>query len=168
MIRILLIVFVVVSVIGFLVFHRSHQSGNLVKPITQIGQWNWQDTSPAKAALSAEGDALRCDITEVDGTDWHVQYMFQKITLVEGRQYRIRFNARASRDFVIRLVATNGWSGQDALGLNKEIALIGRWMPYDFTFTAEKTNGRPDRVPIFVMGTAVGTVWIKDVVMEEL
>jgi hypothetical protein len=168
MIRIAIITSIIVGLIGFLVFHKPHQQGNLVKPITQIGQWYWQAIDPAKAVVSAEGDALRCDISKTDGTAWHVQYMFKKVTLVEGRQYRLRFAARATPDMVIVLSANAEWMDHHTIGLEKQVPLINQWVPYDYTFIAEKADGRPDRVPIFGMGTGVGTVWIKDLVLEEL
>jgi hypothetical protein len=150
-----------------MLFHHPHHKGNLVPPITQAGQWYWQCMQPAEATLSADGDALRCDITKVDGTDWHIQYMYIKDTLVEGRQYRIKFEAKASDDMVMNLSVLNDKDDRHSLGLDTKVALVKKWVPYEYTFVASQTDGKPDRCPLFMLGQATGTIWIRNLVVEE-
>jgi hypothetical protein len=56
----------------------------------------------------------------------------------------------------------------DNQGLDTSFALIDRWAPFESRFTAEHANGHPSRAPAFVLGGTVGTIWIKNLMVEEM
>jgi hypothetical protein len=170
MIRIILAI-VTLAVVAFFVLHphSKHQSQNLVTPITErTTGWTHDALADLRVTFSAENDALRVDIPQIDTTDYHVQCYFHPVQLKEGAQYRIRFEAKASNEFVMKLQSLSEWRGFPNSGLDTKVALVTQWVPYSFTFTAHGLNNRTARVPVFLMGTNTGTVWIKNVVLEEM
>jgi hypothetical protein len=170
MIRILIAI-VTLAVIGIVVFHphKQQKASNLVKPITQVGTgWTHDYKDELGITFSAEGDAARIDIPKIDAEPSHVQCFYKGLDLTEGTQYRLRFDAKASNQFVMRVQAAVVYRDFPNAGLDNEVPLVDKWLPYSYTFTAHGLNGHQVRAPLFLMGTGTGTVWIKNVVLEEI
>jgi hypothetical protein len=171
MIRILLAA-ITVAIIGCIFFlPRKHQAGhvNLVKPITQVGSgWHHDYEKWLQVNMTAEGDALRVDIPQTDKMPEHAQCYFDGAPLKDGSQYRLRFEAKADKQFIMRVQAAVIYRGYPNAGLDERVPLVTEWLPYTYTFTAGGMNGRTARIPLFLLGTDTGTVWIKNVVLEEI
>jgi hypothetical protein len=138
-------------------------------PITSIGTgWTFAATPPARATFTSEGDALRVDIPQVDTNDYDVECHFSGIRVTEGTQYRISFEAKAASDDAVHLQADAEYRGFPSIGLDTNVPLTTQWAPHSYTFTVRGLNGRPSTVPVFCLGTNAGTVWIRNVVVQEL
>jgi hypothetical protein len=46
---------------------------NLLKPTNKAESWRFEQFEGGKGSLKADGDAMVFTITDVDGTNWHVQ-----------------------------------------------------------------------------------------------
>jgi hypothetical protein len=46
---------------------------NLLKPTNKVESWRFEEHEGGKGSMKADGDAMVFTITDVDGTDWHVQ-----------------------------------------------------------------------------------------------
>ncbi len=66
---------------------------NLLKPINDVESWRLElkDTGVATEEVAEEG--IKFTVTEVDGTDWHVQAFQTDLDLQEGAQYTLKFKA---------------------------------------------------------------------------
>ena len=166
MIRKILAIFAIVILVIFIKFHFFHPR-NLLQPITVLKAWHWEQFGGASGGLYPEDDSIRCEILKTDGTDWHVQ-LYQVVTpLVDGREYRLHFLAKADGNFKIGLNATTGGSDIHSIGIGQDVMLDSKWTSYDYTFKAEKVAGQIVRVPDIMLGKQTGKVWIKDIVVSE-
>jgi hypothetical protein len=167
MIRIILAVIVVCSVAAFLVFHRPLHEGSLIKPVTNLTAWQWKQYTSANGSINLDGDALRCDILNV-GESASQLVLYQSIpSLRDGQNYRLTFNAKADKNLPIIAAASLGWKDFHSVGLYKQVALTQEWKKYELPFKGERTDGHEVHAPIFLMGLSTGTIWLKDVVLEE-
>jgi hypothetical protein len=169
MIRIFLAIILVATVAYFTLGPSRSRKQNLVTPIASTGTgWVFQSGKTAPAAFHAEGDAMRIDIAGVDQEAWHIQGFHTDTKLREGAQYQIRFEAKSDHPFVATVQAVSESSDFHNIGLDTKIALTNQWSPYTFTFVAHALDGHSARVPLFLLGSDTGTVWIKNVVVEEV
>jgi hypothetical protein len=169
MIRVIL-AFIVVAVVAYLALGRPHaHKGNLVTPVTSVGTgWLFTPGKNGNATIRPEGDAMRIDVVHTSTDAAQVQGYFQHLTLREGAEYQIRFEAKADHNVVIPLQALSEWNGWRSIGLDTTVALTDHWTPFTFTFVATGLDGHPARVPVFSMAANTGTIWIRNVAVEEL
>jgi hypothetical protein len=172
MIRLFLAIVMVAVVAGFVFMPHKHQGVNLVTPITNVGSsntgWNCSSDTAMKPSFTSEGDALRVDIPQIDGKDYDVQCFYAGVKAKEGAQYKLSFEAKASQEDVVHLQAVAETRGFPSIGLDTPVPLVTKWVQYSYTFTAQGLNGRTAHIPLFMLGTSTGTVWIRKVVVEEL
>jgi hypothetical protein len=121
--------------------------------------------APAKALLIPEGTADRVEITNVDGTDWHV--MIQRLfdDPEEGATYTVRFRARADAPCRVRVAGQNAVPPWHNTGLNADVPLTKEWQPFEFTFQATDLAAW-NRIE-FDLGQQKRTVWIADFTLTK-
>jgi hypothetical protein len=170
MIRIVMAVLAVIAVaaISFQV-HNAHRR-NLIAPIGDMKQWTWFQQPGASGGVSIDDGALKFDLLVPGPTPAHLQMFTRQIQLQEGQKYRVAFDGKASKERSI--IVCDGHpvvsSASGTMGFNETPILNTTWKHYDYTFTAHNVDGQMDKLPWFQFSTADGTVWIKNIVVNEL
>lgn len=118
------------------------------------------DTTQATSGTQS----LRVTVTQVDGTDWHVQFWQPGLVITAGQKYRVSFDARASAPGEIDFNVMQSHEPWDGLGLWGAATLSTTWGHYEATFeaTQDETNGRLG----FTVGQTVRTLWFDDVSLK--
>ena len=109
---------------------------------------------------------MRFDVTEVSGTDWHVQAVIPNLTLKEGAEYVLKFQIRG---WDVAAVTVNAMIDQDdwhTIGLTEQVALKRDFEAHTFTFKAEGVAAGKNRIS-FILGSDKGQVWIKGLTLTE-
>jgi hypothetical protein len=114
----------------------------------------------AKATLAIDGRVHGVDVTVVDGTDWHAQFLRIFDHLREGATYKVRFRAKADVPRNVRLAAHIGQPDWHFIGLNEQVPLSVDWRNHEFEFKAKDLAA--DNLIIFNLGERTGTVSIAD------
>jgi hypothetical protein len=154
--------------IGFSVFfYHPRHPGNLARPAGDIGAWRLDQQGSTKGQIAVDGDAIRVKIDQIDGISFHLELYQHSTTLIGGRRYRVRFKAKSDNPIVFKVAAIINHPDWHNLGLNEETGTTREWKDFDYTFTATGADGQGDKVPSFLIGYTVGTLWIKDLLVEE-
>src|SRR5262249_51384417 len=132
--------------------------------------WNWVQLPGSSGGVSIDGEALKFDLRQI-GPDAYDLQMFQRsIVLQDGHTYRVAFKAKASKQRSI--IVGDGHpvvsSALGTMGFSQTPVVGTDWQPYEYTFTACNTDGQTDKLPWFQLGSTDGTVWIKDIEVNEL
>ncbi|MBL7063089.1 MAG: carbohydrate binding domain-containing protein [Anaerolineae bacterium] len=108
--------------------------------------------------------SLQVTVTQVDGTDWHVQFWQPGLVITAGQKYRVSFDAQAGAPGKIGFNVMQAHEPWDGLGLWGAATLSTTWGHYEATFeaTQDETNGRLG----FTVGQAVRTLWFDDVSLK--
>jgi hypothetical protein len=170
MIRIIMAVVAVIALVTFSVeFHNWHRR-NLVRPVTDLQAWTWAQMPGASGGVSIDGDAMKFDLLKITPEIWRLQVFQRTVVLKEGQAYRVSFQAKASKQRTIVVGDGHPPVGSDlgTMGFNETPLLGTDWKPYEYTFTAHNVDGQTDKLPWFQLGSTDGTVWIKDVEVNEL
>jgi hypothetical protein len=170
MIRIIMAVVAVIALISFAVgFHNSHRR-NLLKPTTDLESWTWWQQLAASGGVSVDDGALKFTITNCGPEPVSLQMYQRQFQLSEGKKYRIAFQAKASKERSI--VVADGYaipsSRTGAMGFSKTVVLDTNWKNFEYTFTAHDVDNKMDKLPWIQVGGMDGTVWMKDIVCNEL
>ena len=104
--------------------------------------------------------ALRTKVTQVDGTDWHVQAHQTGLNLTDGTTYTVSFDAKADKDRSLPLGASLDQADWHNVGLTANAALTTDWKTFHYVFTAHDTAPNHNRIA-FTLGGQTGTVWIE-------
>jgi hypothetical protein len=139
---------------------------NLLGPTNDPKTWRFEQHETGKGTMKADGNAIVFDVTEVSGTDWHVQANVPNLDLKEGKEYVLKFQAKASAE---RSVQVNAMIDQDdwhAIGLQESIDLTKDWKPYEYTFKAENVVANKNRVG-FTLGNEKGQVMVKEMTLTQ-
>lgn len=119
---------------------------------TALATWTVDATTATSGTHS-----LRVDVTQVDGTSWHVQLSQGGLAVQEGQRYRLRFDARASAAGAIGANVKQNHDPWGGLGLWGTAELTTNWQTFDFIFTA--TADDADGQVGFDIGQAVRVLW---------
>ena len=147
----------------------------LRNPGFEMGLTDWYTCTAgtAQATFSLDADAvedtqaLRVEITEVDGTDWHVGVHQMDLALQEGRVYRLTFALRASQPTIIWAAVMRNGEPWDALGWDDEIAVTTEWVTHTVVFTATETIFGGARLS-FDVGQTPLTLWFDALDFHEV
>jgi hypothetical protein len=160
------------AIFGYLKY-RDNQSRVYIPMPTNTGD-GWflytADDHTAKESLSMDNGALRCECTQSNGQPSGVLVTQNRVIADAGRKYRISFAARSDSPHKITVTAEQGGYGgsNDNIGLTETYTINDRWSKHDATFTATGKLGHRVAMPVFNLGAKTGTVWIKDVLVEEV
>ena len=115
-------------------------------------------TLPARSGYFPD---VRADVTQTDGTDWHVQTHQVGLDLTDGTTYTVTFRAKADKARTMPLGASLDQADWHNVGLTANTALTTDWKPFHYVFTAHDTVPNHARLA-FTLGGQTGTVWISD------
>ncbi|MBK8622860.1 MAG: Ig-like domain-containing protein [Saprospiraceae bacterium] len=142
-------------------------------PEFNSGTTSWELYAQGGAAATLNHDntsqlsgvnSARINISTATGTDWHVQFVENGLTLEAGKTYTLSFRARAAAARVINASVDLGqdpWTNY--LYQNVNVTTTGQLFTYTFTQPAGTSNGRV----VFNLGQSNQTVWIDDVKLFE-
>ena len=139
---------------------------NLLKPTNNPESWQLQLTDGGQGDMKVDGDAIVFHVTDIDDTNWHVQAFQDGIALKNGRQYTIKFKAKAPNASSLLLVGAINQDDWHEIGLHEELGVSDDFKPYEFTFAANDVADNDNRIG-FVLGAAKGTVCVKDLALTE-
>lgn len=112
---------------------------------------------PAPPAASP----VQVAVSQIDGTDWHVQVHQTGLDFKEGDTYTVSFRAKADAPRTINVNAGLDQADWHNIGLNANAALTTDWKTFHFSFEAHDVVADHGRVA-FTLGGQTGTVWISD------
>lgn len=150
----------------FLALFAMEDAPNLLKPTNKSESWRFEQTDGGKGEMKVEGDAVKFSVKEIDGTDWHVQAVQTDLDLKEGKEYTLKFKAKASVSRSIGVHAMIDQEDWHQIGLGETAFLGKEYENQSFTFTASSVVAKKNRISI-VMGTEKGDVWIKEMTLTE-
>ena len=99
------------------------------------------------------------NITQKDGTDWHVQVHQTGLDLHNGDTYTITFRAKADKERTLPVAASLDEDDWHNVGLSANAALTAEWKTFRYVFAAHDTAPNHNRIA-FTLGGQTGTVWI--------
>ncbi len=110
-------------------------------------------------AFMYPGDAPpgRFQVTQVDGTDWHVQAHITGLSFQDGNTYTVSFQARANAPRPMPVAAGLDEADWHNIGLAEAANLTTQWQTFRYTFTAQGAVPQHGRVA-FTLGNQTGTV----------
>lgn len=134
--------------------------------------WEMELHQTAAATVTAdpvnpyEGDyAARIDVTNVTGTDWHLQFKQTGLSADQDSTYVVRLAARADHNRSISLGVmrdNDPWTYY----AGTQLALTTDWQEYVFTFSAPENNEGQMRLT-FNFLNETGTVWMDNVSLAD-
>jgi hypothetical protein len=115
---------------------------------------------PAGEVMSSTGSiSVMTNITQVDGTDWHVQVHPVGLDLHDGATYTVTFRAKADAARTLPVAASLDQDDWHNIGLDANAVLTTDWKPFSYVFTTHDTVPNHARLA-FTLGGQTGTVWI--------
>ena len=132
---------------------------NLLKPTNKIESWRLEQNETGKGSVKVDGETAIFTVTEVSGTDWHVQAVQADLDLVEGKEYTLTFQAKADAARSIGINAMIDQEDWHQIGLGEESFLGKEFDTYKFTFRAENVASKKNRISV-VLGGSKGIVTI--------
>jgi hypothetical protein len=154
-----------VILIGLLAVRYAFAADNILKPANKVESWRFEQHEDGKGKISVDGDAILFDVTNADGTDWHVQAFQTPLDLKDGKEYTLTFKAKADEAREVDVEAGIDQEDWHMIGLQEKVELGKDWKEYKYTFTANDVKANKNRVG-FVLGGAKGKVWVKDLVLK--
>ncbi len=137
---------------------------------------NWSFLVNATGGGSAKsGDGyFEAVLYDVGSNSWAEQLLQSPITLDHGYVYKFTFTAKSSipRNIEVKIggTAALGWPAYNpgnGMAGGMTFQLGNEWKTYEGTFTMYRDTGKHARFE-FELGLATGTVWIKDVSLEQV
>ncbi len=156
---------VALLVLGLVSLRVASAADNLLKPANKVENWRFEQHEDGKGKISVDGDAVLFDVTNADGTEWHVQAFQTPLDLKDGKEYTITFKAKADDTREVGVQAGIDEEDWHMIGLDEKAELGKDWKEYKYTFTANDVKANKNRVG-FVLGGAKGKVWVKDLVLK--
>jgi hypothetical protein len=145
---------------------KDDKAKNLLKRTNDPESWQLQLTDGGQGDMKADGDAIVFHVTEIDDTNWHVQVYQTGLDLKNGKEYVVKFKAKAPKASGLLLVAAIHQEDWHEIGLHEDLDPSDDFKQYEFTFTANDVVPNNNRLG-FVLGSSKGTVEIKDLTLIE-
>lgn len=123
--------------------------------------WSIESQGASKAAMKTDTNGVQAEITQVDGTAWHVQVHPTGINLQNDTTYTVTFRAKADTDRAVSLAASLDQNDWHNVGLDVNAALTADWKTFSYVFTAHDIAPDHNRLT-FTLGSQTGTVDISD------
>jgi hypothetical protein len=168
-IRIFLVIVLAGSIAAGIAAFRSAKDRNLVEPVTNMQAWRRYQVGGATAGMGIDQDGILCSVMEVTVTDpTCVQYYTCAVKMVGTGKYKVSFDAKSNRERTMGLAAETQAPPLHNLGLKTEVPLTTDWKHYDYEFEPRAVDGKPDKLPLFILGGSTGQIWIKNVVVKAV
>ena len=101
------------------------------------------------------GPFLRVSTTVPGSEGWHVQVQQGGLTLVEGQNYELTFDARSPNKTAFSVNAMLGEAPWSGLGLSRTVPLTTQWSPHRLGFRASAST-TAGRITLTGLGTEAG------------
>ncbi len=110
-------------------------------------------------------NGARLQIPEIDGTDWHLQFEQDYLTVQAGHYYTVIFKGAADTTRIVSVEVTMYHSPWSDLGLGTSLTLNSTWSDYTFGFfaTTSDTNARLS----FSIGASTTTMYLANMDFHE-
>lgn len=146
----------------------SARAAELLKDADKASSWTFTALAPAAGTMTQEQGSLRFDVTKADGTDWRVQAYMALNTLRSKTPYTLRLSAKASsaRSLHFNLQLNEGTYIPIPPAI-PPAELTTEWKQIAIPLEFDQVDGKSIRVPMFLLGNATGSVWIKDVSLSD-
>ncbi len=141
---------------------------NLLKPTNKLDSWRFEQADGGKGEMSVDGEWIAFKVTEITGTDWHVQAVQTGLDLKEGVEYKLTFEIKAD---VRRMASVNAMIDEDdwhEIGLHEEIYVGTSPQKFEASFHASAVNTKKKNRVTFALGTEKGTIYVKNVKLVEV
>ena len=158
--------FAVAVLLGFgLAF--GAEKANLGKPSNKAESWRFEQHEGGKGAMKIDADAAVFETTATDGEDWHVQAVMTGLDLKEGKEYVVKFKAKADPARTIHLSAMIDQEDWHTIGLTEDAEMTTDWKDFSYTFKAEGVAAEKKNRIGFTLGGDKGKVMVKDLTIAE-
>ena len=157
---------VVVLVLSLI--HTAGAAENILKPVNKVENWRFEQHEEGKGKMSVDGEAILFEVTNVDGTEWHVQAFQTGLDLKDGKEYTITFKAKSDEMREMGVQAGIDQEDWHLIGLDEKAEVGKEWKDFKYTFTANDVNAKEKKNRVgFVLGAAKGKVWVKELVLKQ-
>src|SRR5258706_11491402 len=136
----------ILVVMGWLTVRAASAADNILKPANKAENWRFEQHEDGKGKISVDGDAILFDVTNVDGTEWHVQAFQTPLDLKDGKEYTMTFKAKADEAREVGVEAGNDQGGWHMIGVQGKADLGKDWKEYKYTVTAHDGKANKNRV----------------------
>jgi len=145
----------------------ADEAKSLLPATNKAESWRFEQHEGGKGSLKAADDAIEFTVSEVDGTDWHVQAIQTGLDLKNGKQYVLKFQAKASESRSIGVNAGIDEEDWHTIGLQDSAFLGKEYKPFEFSFTADNVAAEKKNRVALVLGDSKGTVTVKNMTLTE-
>lgn len=141
------------------------ESGNLDNQWTLEVQGGAQASAMVSTTTPYEGNyCAQVQVTQVTGTNWHIQFEQNGRSIEEDSVYTVHFFAKAAMPteiFASSIRNAPPWTWYGGTSIN----LTTDWQEFTFSFTAPESNDSLTRIS-FNLGGQPGTYWFDKVSMK--
>ncbi len=133
-----------------------------------MDSWRFEEAEGGKGKISVEEEWVAFKVTEITGTDWHVQAVQPGLDLKENTEYKLTFEYKAD---VRRTAAVNAMIDEDdwhEIGLHEDLYVGTTAQKYETTFRATGVNTKKKNRITFALGTDKGTLYLRNVRLVEV
>ena len=142
----------------------ADEAKNLLKPTNKLASWRLEQHDKGKGSMKPEEDAMVLTVSEIDGTEWHVQAIQSGLDLTEGKLYTLKFQIKASERRSVGVQANIDQDDYHTIGLAESITVGPEFTPQELSFRAENVAPKKNRIGL-LLGDAKGTVTVKDMTL---
>ena len=129
--------------------------------------WSLNLNSGAGAILSSSASGLQVSMTNVTGTNWHIQLNRGGFPLSYKRRYVVTIKALADKTLPITAYVGRSSSPYSAYSAYNELSLESQEKEFTFVFTMNEPFDSNARL-VFDMGSKVGNVQINSIRFDEV
>src|SRR2546421_11540067 len=136
----------ILVVTALLTVRSASAADNILKPANKAENWRFEQHEDGKGKISVDGDAILFDVTNVDGTEWHVQAFQTPLDLKDGKEYTITFKAKADETREGGVEAGSDQEDWHRIGLQEREERGKDWKEYKYTLTANEGTANKSRM----------------------
>jgi len=124
--------------------YYSENPANYFSPSPDPRWWFRTGQGADAEMVSPDPEVLRVNIRKSTGTAYDVQLNLTNLKLDAGKQYRVKFRARADASRVVSAGVSQSHEPWNGLGLYSNVDLTPEWKDYqlDFASAASENNAR--------------------------
>lgn len=131
--------------------------------------WQWQQSAGLveTTRTNAPDGMITLAVTKASGTGWHAQLLQSGLRLQDGKEYTLRFRARADKSaYPLTVNASRDREDWRNLGLQRRVRLGTTPETYEFAFSASGAEADYSRIT-FELGESAGVVTLSDISLRE-
>lgn len=147
-------------VVGAVAF--ADDAPNLLKSSNKMEAWRLEEHEGGKGTIKVDEKGVVITSTKVTGTDWHVQAVMTGLDLTEGKDYVLKFKAKA--DSLVSVGVNLGIDEEDwhLIGFGEQLTIGKTATEHEFRFRAENVNTKKKNRLTIAVGTETCQVTLTD------